>query len=185
MPLPITNEIEALESQIARLKEAFENLKGISESDRDIVRNTLRQIREKTEQLKNLKKLRWKTRLRVGLRGGAYAALAYLLIAAVADRYVEVPRVSGGKGPCDNLAKRRIVKVENSSYGPNASYRDAYQEAVDSCNAQKMGGVKISCVDQTCSECKYEMIIKNIDIKTRIFWYTTEIEAYCQCWCME
>ena len=179
MPLPITNEIELLEQQIARLAEAFKNLNGISEGDKDIVRDTLRQIREKTEQLKNLKKLRWKTRVRVGVRGAGYAALAYLLVAAIADRNVEKPKIKGGNGPCDSFEKRSSIKVSDWSYGPNAAYKNAYNKALQACKAKKM-----ICSDERCPDCKYELVIQNWDWSTTIFTYSVEIEAYCQCWCM-
>jgi hypothetical protein len=178
MPLPITAEIDALESQIARLQETVRNLSGLRGPDRDLLDDALKELREKTKRLKDLKKLRYMKRLKLAGRTAVYSALLYLLVAAVADKDVEMPVTSGGNGPCSDLNNKRSIKVENSSYGPKSSYTQAYEEVQAKCNA-----FRLSCPDEKCNSCAPDIIINTVDIKNRIFWYTTEITATCQCWC--
>ncbi len=178
MPLPITAEIDALESQIVRLQEQVRALRGLSGRDRDLLDDAIKDLREKTKRLKDLKKLRYMKRLRLAGRTALYGALLYLFVAAVADRYTDMPETSGGNGPCADINNRRSITVENSSYGPKSSYKQAYEEVEEKCRA-----FRLACPDEKCGSCGPDIIINLVDIKTRVFWYTTEIKATCQCWC--
>jgi len=111
-------------------------------------------------------------------RGGVYLALAYLLIAAWADSRVQPKTISGGKGICNTAAGQKQLHVDPSASGPNGALNDALDELERQCT--KSGP---NCGGSGCPTCAPDVAVQTVDIKTRIFWYTADVTAICQCWC--
>jgi hypothetical protein len=111
-------------------------------------------------------------------RGGLYLALAYLLVAAVADRYVEPTQISSGNGPCKINAGSVALHVDPSSTGPNGALKAAMDELAVLC-----GTSSLNCSGGTCPTCAPDVAVQTVNVKTRIFWYTADVTAICQCWC--
>lgn len=116
----------------------------------------------------------WMTAARVGV----YAALAYLLIAAIADRQVDLVHVGGGAGPCATGVKGIPLSVSASSYGPKSALDKAM--SIIRANCQETA---LACKDPKCPTCGRDAAIQTVDVKTRIFWATADVTAICQCWC--
>ncbi|MBI4396449.1 MAG: hypothetical protein HY548_05095 [Elusimicrobia bacterium] len=111
-------------------------------------------------------------------RLGVYGALIYLLGAAIADRIVEPPQISGGSGPCKISAGTKPLHVNPSSTGPNRALKAAIEELESRCAESGL-----DCSGGTCPSCAPDVAVQSVDIKCRFFWYTAEVTAICQCWC--
>ena len=120
----------------------------------------------------------WWQRLGRVARGTGYAVLVYLFVAAVADRFVEPPQISGGSGPCNIAAGTVPLHVDPSATGPNGALADAMAELAVQC-----GNSNLSCSPGGCPTCAPDVAVQTVEIKSRILWYTADVTAICQCWC--
>ncbi len=113
------------------------------------------------------------------LRFGGYAALLYLLVAAIHDGTVGPPPISSGSGPCNPGAGTVSLYASPSRPGPNSALKAAMEELETQCSRSGL-----ACgVGGSCPTCAPDVAVQTAEIKTRIFWYTTEVTATCQCWC--
>jgi hypothetical protein len=111
-------------------------------------------------------------------RFGVYAALAYLLVAAAADSFVEPKEMGGGTGVCNVAAGSKRLFVNPSATGPNGALKKAMEELETNC-----ANAGLNCAGSTCPTCGPDVAVQTVNIKCRIFWYTAEVTAICQCWC--
>ena len=123
------------------------------------------------------KRLPWKN----AARGTVYAALAYLLIAAVHDRTVKHVPIAGGKGPCNIAAGQIKMSADPSAPGPNGALEDALTGLNARCAAAPLACAPGAGI---CPTCAPDFAVQNVDIKNRIFWYTAVVDGICQCWCL-
>lgn len=179
-------ELEDLQKAYQALMEEARRYGELTPKDkskilREIEQDILRRARD-IERRINALKGGWRAGLRANapriLRGGVYLALAYLLVAAVVDSRVKPPKISGGNGPCAINAGRTTMTVNPSATGPNGALRDALAELATKCNASAL-----ACGGTSCPTCGPDVAVQTVDIKCRVFWYTAEVTAICQCYC--
>lgn len=113
------------------------------------------------------------------LRIAGYAALFYLLVAAIYDANVDPPTISSGTGICNTAAGTVAVAANPSRPGPNTALRAAMEQIATQCNA-----AALACTSVTCPTCGPDPAVQSVVIKNRLFWYTAEVTATCQCWCL-
>ncbi|OIQ03916.1 MAG: hypothetical protein COS82_10520 [Zetaproteobacteria bacterium CG06_land_8_20_14_3_00_59_53] len=168
------------------IRRSMEQGVPLNETQKEIVRQWIKQ-RLSAETAAGFKPLPpeppptlpWWRNLRILGRLGLYGALAYLLIAALYDSTVTQPPIISGSGPCNVAAGSVVVQADPSAVGPNAALKAAMEEINSKCASS---GLACS-TGGTCPTCAPDPAVQNAEIKTRVFWYTAEVSATCQCWC--
>lgn len=118
----------------------------------------------------------WMTAARVGV----YAALAYLLVAAIADSQVKLEHPAAGRGACATNVTPVPLSISASSYGPKSALEKALSLIRADCESRRL-----ACTSSTCPTCGPDAAVLSVDVSTRIFWATADVTASCQCWCKE
>ncbi|MCB0430068.1 MAG: hypothetical protein H6585_02255 [Flavobacteriales bacterium] len=116
------------------------------------------------------------------VRGGVYVALAYLLVAAIIDNRTKLPPQKGGSGACNIAAGIKDLHVDPSAIGPKSALKKAYAELDAQC---AKAGLKCAGGNTNCEKCEPDVAVQTVDIKNRLFWYTADVTAKCQCWCKD
>lgn len=119
-----------------------------------------------------------KARLLRWARGGLWAALIYLLGAAILDSMTDLQHDPAGNGPCAVNATPVPIDAEESSYGPKSALKDALDEI-----KRKCANASVNCSDPLCETCEKDPFITFAEVKSRLFWYTAVVTADCRCWC--
>jgi len=112
------------------------------------------------------------------VRGGVYGTLGYLLVAAIYDRFVQLPKAGGGKGPCAPSVTPVKIAATRLGVGPKSALSKVYADLDAQCAASGL-----NCASPTCATCAPDVAVQTVDIKIRVLWYTATATGVCQCWC--